>query len=73
MLSEKYPLSSELPDEVYKPQPNKIYDMGFEEDTILLRFSYENDMEESVWLIYTTPDFNEKLSKQQANDVKDEL
>lgn len=72
-LMNKYPLSSELPEEVNKPQPNQIYDMGFEDDTVLLRFGYENDMEESVWLIYTTPDFNEKLSKQQADDVKDEL
>lgn len=72
-LSSKYKLSTELPDEALSPKPNQIYDMGFDNDTILLRLGYENDMTESVWLIYTTPDFNQKLSREQANEVKDAL
>lgn len=73
-LSEKYTLSSQPTQrELANPKPNNVYDFGFDKDTILIRYTYDNDMTEEIFLIYTTPDFNNKLQTKDAQSVKDQL
>ena len=73
-LSEKYILSSQPAQrELANPKPNNVYDFGFDKDTILIRYTYDNDMTEEIFLIYTTPDFNNKLQTKDAQSVKDQL
>ena len=73
-LSEKYSLSSQPKEkELANPQPNNIYDFGFDKDTILIRYAYDNDMTEDIFLIYTTSDFHDKLQTKDAQSVKDQL
>ena len=50
-----------------------MYDFGFDKDTILVRYAYDNDMTEYILLIYSTPDFNDKIQEKDAQSVKAEL
>lgn len=73
-LSNKYTLSSQpTKRELANPQPNNMYDFGFDKDTILVRYAYDNDMMEYILLIYSTSDFNDKIQEKDAQSVKDEL
>lgn len=72
-IQSKYRLSTPLPNEATNPQPNQMYDAGFDHDTVFIRFAYENDMSVSTLLIYSSPEFDEKETNRQKQKVNDAL
>lgn len=72
-LKNKYKLSTPFPNEAKNPQPNQMYDAGFDNDTVIFRVGYENDMTEYSVLIYTSPEFDAKERHRQIKNVSDGL
>lgn len=72
-LKKKYRLSSPLPEEVNNPQPNQYYDLGFDDNTVIVRFSYENDMTESIFLMYSSDAYDNKSLQKQSDSFGDAL
>lgn len=73
-LMEKYKLST--PADLHKlqnPQPNDVIDAKWDNDTVIFRYIFDNLMNITMLLMYSSPDFDEKLIKSQKESSKSDL
>lgn len=75
-LLEKYGQPSSIPQNAPTDgnfPPNSNWDVGFDNDTVLFRASFDANGGQSSFVIYTTTDFNKKAQQNQNFEVKDDL
>lgn len=73
-MLEKYGPPSSQPENAPKEYiPNTNWDVGFDNDTVIYRLSIDAKGIDTTLLIYTTPDFDEKIKQKNKADIKDDL
>ena len=75
-LSEKYGAPSSVPSAEELQRVNATggsIEVKFDGDTVIVRGTIAHDKSETVLLMYSTPDYDEKLAQQQKGELQSDL
>jgi hypothetical protein len=53
--------------------PNMSSDIAFDDDTVILRFTSDENMKQSILMIYTSPLYDSAVTNETSNKLKDDL